>query len=56
MVPVNHVNGTSVVKEAVAEVMILEHSIKKELFFFPGLRDVPMKGIEIVIHAKVNFI
>ncbi|CAG2237261.1 unnamed protein product [Mytilus edulis] len=43
MVPGNHVNGTSVVKEAVAEVMILEYSIKKELFFFPGLIDVPMK-------------
>ncbi|XP_052082644.1 uncharacterized protein LOC127720207 isoform X2 [Mytilus californianus] len=40
MVPVN---GTSAVKEHVAEVMILEHSIEKELFFFPGLIDVPMK-------------
>ncbi|XP_071145564.1 uncharacterized protein [Mytilus edulis] len=38
MVPVD---GTSVVKEPVAEVMILKHCIKKELFFFPGLIDVP---------------
>ncbi|CAC5377449.1 unnamed protein product [Mytilus coruscus] len=28
-------------KKAVAEVMILEHSVEKHLFFFPGLLDVP---------------
>lgn len=34
-------------KTSVAEVMILEHSVQKSLFFFPGLLDVPavmMKG------------
>lgn len=38
-------------KNPVAEVMILEHSNKKGVFFFPGLKDIPevqMKGTETV--------
>ncbi|XP_076086015.1 caspase-2-like isoform X2 [Mytilus galloprovincialis] len=29
-------------KQAVAEVMVLEHSDDKDLFFYPGLKDLPM--------------
>lgn len=42
-------------KEAVAEVMVLEHCDDKDLFFYPGLKDLEMIGIIVnLFYMKIK--